>query len=62
MPHGLGHQLGLYTHDLPGERTKNGPLNPVDKSYIRFNRKLETDMVITVEPGIYFIESSLEKA
>jgi Xaa-Pro dipeptidase len=38
--HGLGHSLGLEVHDGPGL----SPRNP---------RKLERDMVMTVEPGIY---------
>jgi Xaa-Pro dipeptidase len=62
MPHGLGHFLGLETHDVGGyplgtERHKK----PGFKS-LRANRLLKKNMVVTVEPGIYFIRSLLEPA
>jgi len=62
MPHGLGHFLGIDTHDVGGypvgtERYKE----PGIKS-LRARRTLEKNMVITVEPGIYFIPALLEPA
>jgi Xaa-Pro dipeptidase len=62
MPHGLGHFLGLDTHDVGGfpkgiERSKEPGLNR-----LRTTRQLKKNMVITVEPGIYFIRSLLEPA
>jgi len=62
MPHGLGHFLGIDTHDPGGyppgiERI----MEPGIKS-LRSGRILESGMVITVEPGIYFIEHLLEPA
>lgn len=57
MPHGLGHQLGLAVHDVggyvPGESK-----NTVDIGLkgLRLGRVLAEHMVLTVEPGIYFIE------
>lgn len=53
FPHGIGHMLGLDVHDVGG---KDPNLKQKPK-YLRSTRRLETGMVITVEPGIYFIEA-----
>jgi Xaa-Pro dipeptidase len=65
FPHGIGHLLGLQVHDVGGvmgdakgherERPKGHP-------YLRLTRMLEPGVVVTVEPGIYFIESLLAAA
>lgn len=49
FPHGLGHLVGLDTHDvINGVRIRGGgPEAP-------WATPLRTNMVITVEPGIYF--------
>jgi len=62
MPHGLGHLLGIDTHDPGGypeglERPKEPGLNS-----LRTTRELKEGMVITVEPGCYFIDTLLTKA
>jgi Xaa-Pro dipeptidase len=55
MPHGLGHFLGIDTHDVGGyipghpDRIQRPGLNK-----LRTARLLEAGMVITVEPGCYF--------
>eukprot|EP01112_Ceratiomyxa_fruticulosa_P013576 TRINITY_DN381_c0_g1_i1.p1 TRINITY_DN381_c0_g1~~TRINITY_DN381_c0_g1_i1.p1 ORF type:complete len:495 (+),score=92.82 TRINITY_DN381_c0_g1_i1:845-2329(+) len=63
MPHGLGHLLGLDTHDVAGY-PKDGPKR-VDEPGVRklrTARVLEEGMYITVEPGCYFIDILLDKA
>ncbi|GAA6151713.1 Xaa-Pro dipeptidase [Pseudoteredinibacter isoporae] len=62
LPHGLGHLLGVQVHDLGGwQQNEMGDISepPSEHPYLRLNRELEEDMVITVEPGIYFIEPLL---
>ena len=55
MPHGLGHFLGLDTHDVGGylEGFPERIQRPGLKS-LRTARALEAGMVITCEPGCYF--------
>uniref|UniRef100_A0A0D6QZJ9 Xaa-Pro dipeptidase n=1 Tax=Araucaria cunninghamii TaxID=56994 RepID=A0A0D6QZJ9_ARACU len=62
MPHGLGHFLGLDTHD-PGGYAEGleRPKEPGLKS-LRTVRVLHEGMVITVEPGCYFIDATLTPA
>lgn len=52
-PHGIGHLLGLDVHDVGGKSKKSRK----NSSYLRTGVKLEPGMVITIEPGIYFIEA-----
>jgi Xaa-Pro dipeptidase len=54
-PHGLTHMLGLDVHDVTGGR-KRKMANPT-KVPVRFVAKLEPGFVITMEPGVYFIEA-----
>lgn len=58
FPHGLGHMLGMDTHDTGGRANYNDP--DVIFRYLRIRRKLQTNMVVTVEPGIYFNEFLIE--
>lgn len=50
MPHGLGHHLGLDVHDPVGQGG-----SPVPET-------LDPGHVVTVEPGVYFINSLLQQA
>lgn len=61
-PHGLGHLLGLQVHDVAGRQNAQGkPLPPPDNDpALRLTRQLERGMVVTVEPGLYFIPMLLE--
>ena len=64
LPHGLGHLLGLQTHDVGGfMATPRGDTipKPDGHPYLRITRELKENFVVTIEPGLYFIPSLLEK-
>jgi Xaa-Pro dipeptidase len=64
FPHGLGHPIGLQVHDVAGfAKDESGALiaKPAGHPYLRMTRVLAPGMVVTIEPGIYFIPSLLEK-
>ena len=54
-PHGLGHSLGLQTHDvgcgLRPPRTEN--------AFLRNTTDVTPGQTLTIEPGIYFIDALL---
>ena len=60
-PHGLGHFLGLQTHDVAGliDNDANPIPRPEGHPYLRLTRVLEAGNVLTIEPGLYFIEPLL---
>lgn len=63
LPHGLGHPLGLQVHDVAGfMQDENGThmAAPEMYPYLRCTRVMEPGMVLTVEPGLYFIDPLLE--
>lgn len=65
FPHGIGHLLGLQVHDVGGfMRDESGATiaRPEGQPYLRLTRKLEPGFVVTVEPGVYFIDQLLAKA
>ena len=68
FPHGLGHMMGLDVHDMedfgevhvgyaPGE--SKSPQFGLKS--LRLARKLEPGFVLTVEPGIYFIPTLIDR-
>lgn len=57
-PHGLGHSLGLDVHDVDGgKRLRVKGKRPKN---LRTSIRLEPGFVMTVEPGIYFIEALIQ--
>ncbi|MDZ7716305.1 MAG: aminopeptidase P family protein [Balneolaceae bacterium] len=62
FPHGLGHFLGLDTHDVGGYPKGVDRIDRPGIKYLRMRRSLQPGMVLTIEPGIYFIPALLEPA
>ena len=57
-PHGLGHLLGIQVHDVAGKLAgPDGSFAPPPALHpsLRTTRTLEPGVVITIEPGCYFI-------
>ena len=64
FPHGLGHLVGLQTHDVGGHLADaHGTPAPRPERYpaLRLTRTVEAGHVFTVEPGIYFIPLLLDR-
>lgn len=63
FPHGLGHLIGCDTHDVGGYLPDCPPrhIRP-GLSKLRTARVLEVGMVMTNEPGCYFIDYLLDQA
>ena len=62
FPHGLGHLLGLATHDAGGCLAGREPSERPGLRYLRADLPLQPGYVVTVEPGVYFIRALLEDA
>ncbi|GAB2501421.1 Xaa-Pro dipeptidase [Lysobacter humi (ex Lee et al. 2017)] len=63
FPHGIGHGIGLQVHDVAGfaESDAGGTIaKPEGHPYLRLTRTLAPGMVVTIEPGLYFIDMLLE--
>jgi Xaa-Pro dipeptidase len=65
FPHGIGHLLGLQVHDVAGftvaiDGTQKA--RPPGHPYLRLTRTLEPGFVVTIEPGLYFIDALLSEA
>ena len=63
FPHGIGHGIGLQVHDVAGfaESDHGGVIpKPAGHPYLRLTRTLAPGMVVTIEPGLYFIDMLLE--
>ena len=63
FPHGLGHMLGLQVHDVAGfSHDEQGThiAAPSAHPFLRCTRTLAERQVLTIEPGLYIIDSLLE--
>jgi Xaa-Pro dipeptidase len=64
FPHGIGHGIGLQVHDVAGFAASDAGgtiAKPEGHPYLRLTRVLESGMVVTIEPGVYFIDMLLEE-
>lgn len=64
FPHGLGHLLGIQVHDIGGwQQDELGTMQaaPKEHPFLRCTKVLEKDMVVTIEPGLYIIDTLLQK-
>ena len=68
FPHGIGHLLGLDVHDmedlgdLAGYEAGRERSGRFGLGYLRLNRPLRTDMVVTIEPGFYQVPAILNNS
>jgi Xaa-Pro dipeptidase len=66
FPHGIGHLLGLQVHDVAGLAADDAGRaeipRPAGHRYLRLTRRLEPGFVVTIEPGLYFIDLLLDEA
>jgi Xaa-Pro dipeptidase len=65
FPHGVGHLLGLQVHDVAGfsiDAAGTQKARPAGHPYLRLTRTLEPGFVVTIEPGLYFIDTLLNEA
>ena len=68
FPHGLGHLMGLDVHDMEnlgeahtGYDKKTKRSDQFGLAYLRFGKEMEPGVVLTVEPGIYFIPELIDQ-
>lgn len=68
FPHGLGHSMGMDVHDMEdfgenhvGYTTETPRSTKLGLSALRFGKALEERIVVTNEPGIYFIPELYEQ-
>ncbi|KAJ3188075.1 hypothetical protein HK101_009231 [Irineochytrium annulatum] len=62
FPHGLGHLIGIDVHDCGGYPPGVERIPEPGIRYLRMRRPLTPGMVVTVEPGCYFVDAILEPA
>jgi Xaa-Pro dipeptidase len=64
FPHGIGHGIGAQVHEVAGfaASDRGGRIErPAGHPYLRLTRVLEPGMVVTIEPGLYFIDMLLDE-
>lgn len=59
FPHGIGHLVGLGVRDAGGTPLRERRHDPKPYPNLRIDLPLEPGMVVTVEPGIYFVPALL---
>jgi Xaa-Pro aminopeptidase len=65
FPHGIGHLLGLDVHDmedlgdLAGYATGRQRSDRFGLGYLRLDRPLQENMIVTIEPGFYQVPALL---
>ena len=59
FPHGLGHMIGIATHDVGGYLADRRPSERFGLKWLRADLPLAPGHVVTIEPGIYFVEALL---
>jgi Xaa-Pro aminopeptidase len=59
FPHGVGHMIGISTHDVGGYAEGRAPSDRFGLKFLRADLPLDVGHVVTIEPGIYFIEALL---
>lgn len=60
FPHGLGHMLGLATHDAGGCLAGRTRSDRFGLKWLRADLPLQPGYVVTIEPGIYVIPAILD--
>ncbi len=60
FPHGIGHLVGLGVRDAGGTPLPERRDDPKPYPSLRIDLPLEPGMVVTVEPGVYFVPALLE--
>ena len=60
FPHGIGHLLGLGVRDAGGTPLRARRDQPKPFPNLRIDLPLKPGMVVTVEPGIYFVSALLQ--
>lgn len=60
FPHGIGHLVGLGVRDAGGTPLSERRHDPKPYPNLRIDLPLEPGMVVTVEPGIYFVPALLD--
>jgi Xaa-Pro aminopeptidase len=58
-PHGIGHLVGLGVRDAGGTPLRERRNDPRPYPNLRIDLPLEAGMVVTVEPGVYFVPALL---